>query len=81
VGLFDFGIAIQLFNDMTIEDMNKSLRQVYSCLKPGGCFVFSVPHPNQHHGSDNYFSLRDMQVEDRTRMMMNDGKSDHYRYA
>jgi len=50
---------------MTISDMNKSFEQIYSLLKPGGHFVFSVPHPSQCHHvngqeeTKGYFTLRD----------------------
>ena len=65
---------------MTIEDMKRSLKQIYSCLKPGGHFVFSVPHPTQDDRLGQYFSLRDKQVEGCAVMLMN-GKDFDRRYV
>jgi SAM-dependent methyltransferase/alpha-ketoglutarate-dependent taurine dioxygenase len=69
IGAFDLCTAVFLFNYMSINSMRTTMRQVFSLLKPGGEFVFSVPHPNmvQHHSTkfafdgsgDGYFSMRD----------------------
>jgi len=60
---------------MSIFSMNKTFENVYSLLKPGGHFVFSVPHPFMafhntstfgfHSDSDSakYFALRDKCLE------------------
>jgi len=56
---------------MTISDMNKSFVQIYSLLKPGGHFIFSVPHPSQFHHvngqeeTTGYFTLRDKIISGR----------------
>lgn len=41
----DSAIACFLFNYMSVLDMETVMTQVYQALKPGGHFVFSVPHP------------------------------------
>ena len=45
VGLFDLSVAAFVFNHLTITDMDKIFKNIFSLLKPGGYFVFSVPHP------------------------------------
>jgi SAM-dependent methyltransferase len=45
VGLFDLSVAAFVFNHLTITDMDKIFKNVFSLLKPGGYFVFAVPHP------------------------------------
>jgi SAM-dependent methyltransferase len=42
---FDIAVAIFLFNYLSTQDTSKCMKQVYSLLKPGGHFIFSVPHP------------------------------------
>jgi len=44
-GRFDLITAVFMFNYMSIEDMNKVGKQVLKMLKPGGRFIFTVPHP------------------------------------
>jgi len=76
LGLFHLSVAVFLFNDLTITDMDKVFKDVFSLLKPGGHFVFCVPHPfvsnhdgeiygfQQHRSNEkNYFALRDKLVE------------------
>ena len=48
-----------LFNNLTIAEMGSTFKQVYSLLKPGGEFVFAVPHQGFHADQKGYFSLRD----------------------
>lgn len=48
-----------LFNNLTIAEMGVTFEQVYSLLKPGGEFVFAVPHQGIHSDEKGYFSLRD----------------------
>ena len=45
LGLFDLSVAVFLFNDLTITNMDKTFKDVFSLLKPGGHFIFCVPHP------------------------------------
>lgn len=55
-GRFDIAMAVFLFNYLTISDMADVMRQIYRALKPGGTFVFSVPHPSMmynHHDHDD----------------------------
>jgi len=44
-GCFDLSIAIFLFNYTSIHDMKQIMSQIFSLLRPGGRFIFSVPHP------------------------------------
>jgi len=52
-GCFDLAIAIFLFNYTSISKMNAICDQVYKTLKPGGHFIFSVPHPFMLNVPDN----------------------------
>eukprot|EP00985_Skeletonema_marinoi_P001851 scaffold751_cov101-Skeletonema_marinoi.AAC.2 len=75
VGSFDLSVAVFLFNYMSITAMNQTFEDVHALLKPGGHFVFSVPHPFMashssaafgFQGSGNesaYFSMRDKCME------------------
>lgn len=42
---FDICIAVFLFNYLRKEEMQAVFAKVYQSLKPGGEFIFSVPHP------------------------------------
>ncbi|HCS27794.1 MAG TPA: class I SAM-dependent methyltransferase [Spongiibacteraceae bacterium] len=42
---FDLCIAVFLFNYLRVEEMNRVFAMVNRALKPGGEFIFSVPHP------------------------------------
>eukprot|EP01063_Lacrimia_lanifica_P013797 TRINITY_DN20402_c0_g1_i1.p1 TRINITY_DN20402_c0_g1~~TRINITY_DN20402_c0_g1_i1.p1 ORF type:complete len:1014 (+),score=311.92 TRINITY_DN20402_c0_g1_i1:62-3103(+) len=42
---YDLVIAVFLFNYVTTEDMRTIMQQAESVLRPGGRFIFSVPHP------------------------------------
>jgi len=39
-------IAVFLFNYLTSTEMADAILQIYAALKPGGEFLFSVPHPS-----------------------------------
>lgn len=69
---FDLAVGVFVYNYLTIAQTNASFCEVYRVLKPGGEFVFSVPHPsfpfirNQHAApfyfdvqGKGYFSSRD----------------------
>jgi SAM-dependent methyltransferase len=44
--MFDVAMAVFLFNYLTTGDMEDAILQIFQALKPGGIFVFSVPHPS-----------------------------------
>jgi SAM-dependent methyltransferase len=52
-GRFDVAMAVFLFNYLTISDMADVMGQVYRALKPGGTFIFSVPHPSMMYDDDD----------------------------
>lgn len=56
---FDVAMAVFLFNYLNTDDMEDVMSQIYAALKPGGTFVFSVPHPSMIfcHDSDSAFHL------------------------
>ena len=56
---FDVAMAVFLFNYLTTDEMLETMRQVHAVLKPGGIFVFSVPHPSMIycHDKDAIFRL------------------------
>lgn len=70
----DVAIAVFLFNYLTSDEMGNCIKQIYTALKPGGIFVFSVPHPSMiychHEGSifrlesegKGYFSSTDEKI-------------------
>mmetsp|Transcript_14468 Transcript_14468/g.18327 ORF Transcript_14468/g.18327 Transcript_14468/m.18327 type:complete len:345 (-) Transcript_14468:1113-2147(-) len=45
-GAFDVAIAVFLFNYLTTNEMEEVILQAFQALKPGGTFIFSVPHPS-----------------------------------
>jgi SAM-dependent methyltransferase len=45
MGCYDLAVACFVFNYVSIEQTRKIIQDVYQLLKPGGEFVFSVPHP------------------------------------
>jgi len=45
-GCFDVVVAVFLFNYLTLHEMCQCMTQVQRLLKPGGRFIFSVPHPS-----------------------------------
>jgi SAM-dependent methyltransferase len=44
-GSFDMTIAVFLFNYLTVEQTRKCMAEVARVVKPGGRFLFAVPHP------------------------------------
>lgn len=44
-GSWDLVVAVFLFNYLNVEQMRETMVNVHAMLKPGGSFVFSVPHP------------------------------------
>ncbi len=61
---FDLALGVFVYNYLTIEQTRQSFRQVYEVLKPGGDFVFSVPHPafpfiKRENTPPFYFDARD----------------------
>jgi SAM-dependent methyltransferase len=41
----DLVLAVFLFNYLTVEQMQQCMAEVFRVLKPGGKFIFSIPHP------------------------------------
>jgi len=58
-GSVDVAIAVFLFNYLTSDEMSEVVEQIHSALKPGGIFIFSVPHPSMIfcHDEDAIFRL------------------------
>lgn len=59
-GFYDLAVGIFVFNYTSIFEMNQICRQVHNALKPGGHFVFSVPHPfmlNAHDDAEDTFAF------------------------
>jgi SAM-dependent methyltransferase len=42
---FDMTIAVFLFNYLTVEQTRRCMEEVARVVKPGGRFLFAVPHP------------------------------------
>lgn len=55
----DVDMAVFLFNYLTTDEMENTIIQIYQTLRPGGVFVFSVPHPSMIfcHDEDAIFRL------------------------
>jgi len=74
---FDLVVAVFLFNYLTRDETAATMAAVHRVLKPGGRFVFAVPHPSLAflreeaapfyfaRGDAGYFSGRDRQFEGR----------------
>jgi len=81
----DLCVAVFLFNYVDLERTRHTMAEVYRALKPGGRFVFAVPHPSLAFLGDKvapfyfdpegkgYYSGRDCQFEGR--IWRRDGKS------
>lgn len=71
----DIAIGVFVYNYLSIAEMTASMKEVARVLKPGGTFVFTVPHPSLpflrereepfyfDHGEHSYFSGRDSSFE------------------
>jgi ubiquinone/menaquinone biosynthesis C-methylase UbiE len=67
----DLVVAVFLFNYLTVDQTQQCMTEVFRILRPGGRFVFSVPHPALPYmreknppfyfqvDQNNYFSGRD----------------------
>ena len=74
-GSFDLVVAVFLFNYVSVDAMRRTIAEVARLLRPGGRFVFSVPHPSLafvrpelppfyfRSAGTGYFSGRDRQME------------------
>ena len=73
---FDLALGVFVYNYLYLDDTFTSFKEIYRVLKPGGAFVFSVPHPAFPFISDDsnstfhfdfvgkgYFSARDSKAE------------------
>ena len=72
---FDLVVAVFLFNYLDREAMGSAMKQIARILRPGGRFVFAVPHPSLPFirdekppfffspGSAGYFSGQDQLFE------------------
>lgn len=70
-GEFDLVVAVFLFNYLTVEQTQKCMAEVFKVIRPGGRFIFSIPHPALPYMGEkkppfyfnvdrnNYFSGRD----------------------
>jgi len=52
-GCFDMSVAIFLFNYLSTQETTHCIKDVYNLLRPGGIFVFVVPHPLMPYLSAN----------------------------
>ncbi|WP_299410591.1 class I SAM-dependent methyltransferase [Acaryochloris sp. IP29b_bin.148] len=74
---FDLVVAVFLFNYLTVAQTQTCMAEIFKVLKPGGRFIFSIPHPAFPYmrqakfpfyfevEGDNYFSGRDRQCPGR----------------
>lgn len=76
-GIFDLVVSLFPFELMSTKEMQTTLQNVYSLLKPGAHFVFSVTHPLLYsRGSkDGYFTLEDQRIE------YEGGTVNHYKFG
>jgi ubiquinone/menaquinone biosynthesis C-methylase UbiE len=74
---FDLVLAVFLFNYLTLEQTQQCMTEVVRVLRPGGRFIFSIPHPAFPYmrspeypfyfevNGAGYFSQRDQQFPGR----------------
>lgn len=74
---FDLVVAVFLFNYLTVAQTQACMTEIFQVLKPGGRFVFSIPHPAFPYmrkaefpfyfevDGESYFSGRDRQCPGR----------------
>ena len=60
----DLAVGVFVYNYVTVEQMLASFREVRRVLRPGGRFVFAVPHPvfafiRKDRKPPFYFDVRD----------------------
>jgi len=72
---FDLVVAVFLFNYLDLAATGRTMQGIHRVLRPGGRFVFAVPHPSLpflgpdrppfyfEAGEHGYFSGRDRQLE------------------
>jgi SAM-dependent methyltransferase len=73
---YDLAVGVFVYNYVDVDRMRVSFREVHRVLRPGGHFVFSVPHPSFSFirrdqsppfffdvGATGYFSGRDRQFQ------------------
>lgn len=61
---YDLAVGVFVYNYVTVEQMRASFREVHRVLRPGGRFVFAVPHPafafvRKDRGPPFYFDVGD----------------------
>lgn len=72
----DLALGVFVYNYLAVAEVARSFAEVFRVLKPGGAFVFSVPHPSFSFiranleppfyfdlGDAGYFSARDTQYQ------------------
>lgn len=74
---FDLVVAVFLFNYLTVDQTQACMTEIFQVLRPGGQFIFSIPHPAFPYmrqaefpfyfevDGNNYFSGRNQQFSGR----------------
>lgn len=63
-GEIDLIVAVFLFNYLTIAQTQQCMKEVFRVLRPGGQFIFSIPHPSFPYMREAAYPFY-FQVEDR----------------